>query len=134
MEFILDNNLDYYSGPEWIKDNILKGLYISMYCYIDNKKVDLDYLSKYHPGGKKIQAFENMDATVIYKSMHMHSDDRIDKYVLYDDEYKYNSSDNKNILDSDYIFDTEFSKEVRSKVRNSIANYYAPLGWWLRFI
>ena len=105
-----------------------------MYCYIDNKKVDLDYLSKYHPGGKKIQAFENMDATVIYKSMHMHSDDRIDKYVLYDDEYKYNSSDNKNILDSDYIFDTEFSKEVRSKVRNSIANYYAPLGWWLRFI
>jgi len=28
VEFILDNNLDYYSGPEWIKDNILKDKFV----------------------------------------------------------------------------------------------------------
>ena len=28
VEFILDNNLDYYSGPEWVKHNILKDKFV----------------------------------------------------------------------------------------------------------
>ena len=97
-----------------------------MICYIDNKKIDLENLSNNHPGGKKIRAFENMDATVTYKSVHIsHDENDINEYVLEDKEGENNE---------EYIFNSEFAKDIKSEVIKKLdtSNWYAPSGWWLR--
>lgn len=99
-----------------------------MICYIDNKKINLEDLSNNHPGGKRIQAFENMDATVMYKSVHVsHDEDRINEYIIEDKSETEKNTD-------EYIFDTDFAKDIKNEIIKKIDTdkWYAPIGWWIR--
>ena len=99
-----------------------------MICYIDNKKINLEDLSNNHPGGKRIQAFENMDATVTYKSVHVsHDEDRINEYIIEDKSEIEKNTD-------EYIFDTDFAKDIKNEIIKKIDTdkWYAPIGWWIR--
>ena len=57
VEYILDNNLEYYSGPEWLKNNILKNKYVFVISGTHGKTTTTSMLIKILEDNSKNPSF-----------------------------------------------------------------------------